>query len=139
MKSYSARKVFAPRELRLLARAERLVACAPGKLHGEYVRCHELARAVGRILGLPVADGWYGFVEHSWLWTKQPDLVDGPLGLLPNILDVYVPGRVPQVELVHVSAGCLLSAYRPNRPREDIDLELVNELVSLCRSGRKRS
>lgn len=54
------------------------------------------ARFVGARLDLVVQDGYFGFVEHSWLWTgPQPQLI----WQIPNILDTYVPGALPQVQL----------------------------------------
>ena len=103
MKGYAEREVFTERELTLLNMATALVDLVPYELDGEPVRCHELARAVGVVLDLQHEDGKFGFVEHTWLWTS-------PLGEiapwhLPNILDVYVPGSLPQVQLVHMKAG----------------------------------
>lgn len=67
----------------------------------EKFRCHELARAVGKALGLPHVDGYYEHIQHTWLWTCP--LPPPPFGYnqrMPNILDVYVPGGHPQVQLV---------------------------------------
>lgn len=62
MRAYAARHVFSAEEKRYLARAMRLVDLAPTcDEHGREVRCHELARAVGQVLRLPVVDG---VVQH---------------------------------------------------------------------------
>lgn len=135
MKGYAECEIFSKRELKLLQTAQALVRRVPGRVQprrgvrAQWVRCHELARAIGKILKLEVADGWYGFVEHSWLWTSRSQRIDGQhLGPLPNILDLYVPGRLPQVQLVHTSATVGLQ-YRPGSPRDDINDELVAQLA----------
>ncbi len=134
MKSYAEREVFNANELRLLKQATALVARVPAE--GRDVRCHELARAVGLILGLPVHDGAFGFVEHTWLWTAEPNAMlrdeRSPMWMLPNILDVYVPGSLPQVQLVHLSTG-LPARYRSGKPREDVQQDVVLELLRVMR------
>ena len=110
MIGYAEREVFTNDELVMLGRAQKLVEPVPYELDGEPVRCHELARAVGRMLGLEHEDGHFGFVEHTWLWTGEYD-GKGHRWSLPNILDVYVPGSVPQVQLVHMGATGLPSRY----------------------------
>jgi len=99
MIGYAQREIFTPLELKLRDHANTLVAIAPYEIDGEPVRCHELARAIGAVLGLQHEDGRFGFVEHTWLWTKPIDREHAPW-MLPNILDVYVPGSVPQVQLI---------------------------------------
>lgn len=97
MKSYAYSR-FSATEIRALQLATVLV----NKV-GEanfLVRCHELARAAASVLGkygdeykYDVVDGMYGPIEHTWLVTDRG-----------NILDVYVPGREPQVQLIDMSA-----------------------------------
>ena len=130
MKSYAEREVFNVNELSLLNQATALVARAPGSFDHHYVRCHELARAVSLLLGLPVCDGMFGFVEHTWIWTEEP--AGRPLWTMPNILDVYVPGSLPQVQLVHLSTG-LPARYRAGEPREDVRQDVVLELLKAMR------
>lgn len=148
MKGYAEREVFTARQMKLWRRAVELVERVPGvvspstqarwNMADRYVRCHELARAAGRILGLEVADGWYGFVEHSWLWTQPPDRIDGQmLGPLPDILDVYLPGHLPQVQLIHMYSS-LLQQYRPSAPRTDVNERVVDGLEHLMRTGRRK-
>src|SRR5437763_1419140 len=83
---------------------------------GNELRCHELARAVhlvvhAREYKLVVVDGKCGPIEHSWI-----HLSDGV------ILDPYVPGRMPAVQLVDLVVG---TAYRPGAPRDDIRQAVV--------------
>lgn len=129
MISYSQISVFSVREVELLRRASAAVLRfpdAPG------LRCHEVARAAGRVLGLTVQDGHYGLIEHSWLWTSGPEGFFGS-GRYPNILDVYAVGSLPQVRLVDM--GHFLPenrAYRFSRlgeSREDVREDVVAELV----------
>lgn len=136
MRSYSARCVFAPPLLDLLAVATEFVARVE-EAAGAELRCHELARAVARFLRLPracVQDGYYGFVEHSWIWVPGPP--DDPLTRRagwPHILDVYAVGRLPQVQLVCGDSPALPHvgwSYRPDRDRTDVDEALVARLVS---------
>lgn len=94
MKSFASNR-FSEGELRALRLAEIYVA----KI-GEapfLIRCHELAHAMQRIfisLGIQfeTVDGMYGPIEHTWLVTTRG-----------NILDTYVPGREPQVQLIDMS------------------------------------
>lgn len=138
MRSYSETHVFTPEELDLLQRAMYLVAAIPD-VPG--LRCHEVARAVGKVLGLQVQDGHYGLVEHSWLWTRPWTWGKYP----PSVIDVYSVGSLPQVRLVDVSCiglphlrhdddprdGCSLknTGYRPGEPRDDVDEEAVKFLL----------
>ncbi len=131
--SYSEREVFDTRELDLWRRATRLCAYIPERFAN--VRCHELARAVGRVLALPVEDGLYGFVDHSWLWTRPVQRLPTSRIGWPNILDVYAVGRLPMVMLVASEPTGLPHvgwAYRtgPDR-RQDIDERQVEELANL--------
>ncbi len=123
MKGYAAAEIFSACELQFLARAQRLVELAPHELDGKLVRCHELARAVGSVLDLVTVDGWYGMADHSWLCTTPPREFDTP----PNILDVYAPGRLPQVQLVH-STTHLPFEYRRGDWRKDIRFDVIEEL-----------
>lgn len=126
MRGYAERKVFMRYETALLREAEVLVQKAPDEMLGEEVRCHELARAVGEILGLEVADGHFGFVEHSWLWVRPPVSQLRPW-TLPNILDVYVPGAMPQVQLMHMGHTGLPQRYSPHPIRDLVVRDSVVE------------
>jgi hypothetical protein len=134
MLGYAETDVFSGAELGLLQRAKTIVAWLPATICGSAVRCHELARAVQHLLlHTEVCDGWYGMVEHSWLWTKKPerfvvDDVEHLLGPFPNILDVYAPGRVPQVQLV-ANSSALPFEYRRGDPRKDVRADVIAALV----------
>lgn len=109
MKSYSEREVFTARHLELLRQATSIVDALPD-LPDERLRCHEVARIVGRILGLSVLDGYAGIAEHSWL-----RVVPGPEGKVGVWLDVYTVGRLPMVQLVWPSR------FHGNELREESD------------------
>jgi hypothetical protein len=125
MISYSEREIFGEREQELLWRATDLV-----KRVQVEPRCHELARAVGQVLKLPHQDGYYGFVEHTWLWTEERE--EYHPWSLPNLLDVYSVGSLPQVRLVdmkHTGPGHV-QIYRIGTPRDDISTHAVALLVA---------
>lgn len=103
------------------------------------LRCHELARAIGRVLELPVQDGQYGPVEHSWLWLEEAPFPEHreQQRCWPNILDVYVPGSLPMVQLVYTGIGRRLpqvEAYSMGEARTDIDTECIRKLLAFLRS-----
>jgi len=66
MKGCAATEVFSTAYQQLWTTATQLVELVPESWE---VRCHELARAVGSVLDLPVQDGQFGSIEHSWLWV----------------------------------------------------------------------
>jgi len=117
---------FTQKELSLWRIAKEIVQDVPDQFDGEDIRCHELARVVASYLDIPYQDGRYGFVEHTWLWTTP---LEGELHRwkLPNILDVYVPGQVPQVQLIHTSTHLPLP-YLWGPPRIDIRENVVESL-----------
>lgn len=135
MRSYSEKSVFAKSIRAQFATATAFVERAREKPR-EVIRCHELARAAAVVLGLPpacVQDGYYGFVEHSWLWVPGPpkNPITRRLGW-PHILDVYCVGRLPQVQIVACDNPGLPHvgwSYRPDSPRTDIDAEMVERLT----------
>jgi hypothetical protein len=121
MIGHARRHVFTETQLYLLAQATRMVQAMPDEVNGEEVRCHEVARAVGHVLGLDVVDGKYGAVDHSWCVHSPPTR---------DVLDPYTIGRVPQVQLVCGSA--LLpefASYRAGEVRADIREHVVAILV----------
>lgn len=127
MRSYAELEMFKPTEIEKWKEAVVLTERVPDRIFGELVRCHELARAVGKLLELPVQDGYYSFVEHSWLWLWPYD-PDDPY--IPNVLDVYVPGRVPQVQLVHTNSSAFPREYRRgNGERDDIRNDALEEIL----------
>jgi hypothetical protein len=134
MKGYSAYEVFSKEELKCFNYATELV----GRLsESKTLRCHELARAVGSVLGLQHQDGYYGFVNHTWLWTtplEWNDLTTYTRLGFPNILDVYSVGSLPMVRLVdgkHTSLPHVGWAYRPDHyaAPPSIDNDLVKSLI----------
>jgi hypothetical protein len=137
MKGHSERELFTPREVALFERARAYVHALDESR--PTLRCHELARAVGLLLDLPHQDGFYGFVDHSWLWTEPlPSKLIGRINF-PNVLDVYSVGSLPMVRLVdgkHTSLPHVGWAYRPGEERKDIDMHLVHNLVMKMRAGQ---
>lgn len=135
MISYVQRQIAAE-FLRAHELALALVARVPNHLdeRGREIRCHELARAVARELlrraglgtpGIRVVDGRLGAIEHSWLELTSA-LKD------QAILDVYTPGRVPQVQLIDkhpVITACYRESPTFTGPR--IHLETIDRLCCL--------
>ena len=135
MRGYAEVEVFSAAEIELWRRATALVGALPDPADIDHIRCHELARAIGEELGLGIQDGHFGFTEHSWLWaTPKVDNTE-LIWRLPNILDVYVPGEVPQVQLIHVSSA-LPMPYRFGPPRTDIRMSDLETLRRLLRGSR---
>lgn len=125
MKGYSELQVFQQRELQLFREATDIVAVLPERAQGEFIRCHEVARVVGHILGLDVIDGKYEIgAEHSWLPIVQKR---GKYSWW-SILDPYVVGRVPPVQLVAV-VPLIPNRYIPGAPRDDIRTDVVDYLL----------
>lgn len=134
MIGYAERHVFTMREKDLLRRARLLVERAPYEAFGEPVRCHELARAVGRVLDLEHQDGRFGFVEHTWLWTERLSDKFAPPWVLPRILDVYVPGSLPQVQLVDTASGLPPRYYLSNVFDVVIREDVIEEIIQWFRT-----
>jgi len=125
MITYAERACFDPAHLELLARVQAYIERVSDRW-GNELRCHELARAVADVLAhrdLIVVDGKCGPIEHSWLCFS-----DG------KILDPYVPGRVPAVQLVDPIAG----SYRPGNKRRDIKQAIVDQLIREMRKTPTR-
>jgi hypothetical protein len=115
--TYAERACFHSAHTCTLARTQTLVARV-SDTWGNELRCHELARAIRRVLAdstLTVVDGHCGPVEHSWLRFS-----DG------SILDPYVPGRLPAVQIVD---AIMATAYRPGARRDDVRQAVVQRLV----------
>ena len=130
MEGYAKTHIFKARELVLLDRATIFVKRIRDR--EPEIRCHELARAVGRVLHLEVQDGYYGYVDHSWLWISHLEVGHSDRMGLPNILDVYSVGQLPVVRLVDCAHSQLPHAgfaYRPGVFRSDINESLVTKLV----------
>lgn len=121
---YSEREIFQGSLIRELQRTkllvgrieESVIASVTG--HPE-IRCHELARAVTAFLSphWEVVDGKLGHVDHSWLRHRR------------FILDVYVPGRLPMVQLVDDGSWALPKAgYTPGPLRGDIRENVIDAI-----------
>jgi hypothetical protein len=65
MKGYSEVEVFSEEEKELMRCADSLIANLDEVKLSTRLRCHELVRAVGQVLELPVHDGLYYAVDHS--------------------------------------------------------------------------
>lgn len=141
MLGYSYTNVFTQFEINFYKRAVELVEKIPERVNNELVRCHEVARVVGTILGLPVTDGKYGSVDHSWCWVS-PDLDGERPG---NILDVYSIARLPVVQLVGFGipgVECISnrSLYVPYPfPRKDINQTTVDTIIYIVGCSSKRT
>lgn len=137
MRSYTEREVFGDASQALWADAVAIVERIPSTW-GNELRCHELSRAVAELLRLrggswfitsavKVVDGKLGAIEHSWLVCVQRTR-GGTTYVKQPILDVYCPGRMPQVQLIDdyfaVSRG-----YEIGEPRTDIKHDIVRKLV----------
>lgn len=138
---YAERCVFSDRAVSALQIAETLVGRV-GACWGNELRCHELARAVQGCLreaGHPrarVVDGRMGSIDHSWITLPDCSLQTG--FNLPPILDVYVPGRLPQVQLI--DASWLISAdYVAGSERLDVRHDVVQRLAREMQSPASRA
>ncbi len=135
MKSYSERKIFDGWCQQAFELATYLVDMLPKhELDGREIRCHELARAVGSVIGWmgfknTVQDGKLWSIEHSWLVIGEP---------YGKILDVYVPGRLPQVQLLDTHYA-VMRGYEPDRDsryastRTDIRGEDIEEIIGMLK------
>lgn len=141
MTPYVQRDIFMAFEQVAFARANRLVGCV-GSHWGNELRCHELTRAVHVVLDIGsarVVDGIIGVVEHSWIEIGVPvaELERKRVDRGDNrkvILDVYCPGRLPQVQLIDPFV-LLRPLYKERKPRTDIRTEVVASLVGEMRKG----
>lgn len=130
MQSYSEREIFDPKYILCMRLVERLVERLPDKVHGDPLRCHEVARIALDVIEksfdvrVAVLDGHYGPVEHSWLLLQSRDPKK-----MHVILDPYAVGRLPPVQLVSVNLGHA-ALYRVGNQRDDIRAEVLLELAS---------
>lgn len=128
MNGYSSLEVFTEHDKKCARAAHLVVMNLPDKHDGdqcEWVRCHEVARIVAKMIESPgvapakVVDGHYGSVHHSWI-------------VLPStvILDCYSVGRLPVVQLVTTMGVAYPDLYRPAKaPRDDIRQDFIDEWV----------
>ncbi len=123
-----AERVWVPaRTAEVFRYARSLVARVPSHLdpEGREVRCHELARAVARCLAgqrvaHQVVDGLLWAVDHTWIVLPDPGR--------RLLLDMYAPGRLPQVQLICDDA-CVSRGYTPGEERTDVRWSVVDHLV----------
>lgn len=132
-KLFTLKRSFRERRNRtLLDYANIIVEAIPNTVNGELVRCHEVARIVASILNLWVQDGFYGYVDHSWCWTREPPKEFIGMSNMPNILDPYCVGSLPQVRLLAGGSTSLPhtgTSYRMGLPRTDINQKFVDKTV----------
>ena len=134
MKSYSERQIFTNVELATWCDAVDLVKRVPSlSTRTPEIRCHELARAAHECLKnlghtTFVIDGSLYSIEHSWLIIKA----DRPQYA---ILDVYCPGRVPQVQLID-QHFVIARGYVPGETRTDVRVRECADLVHAMEYAR---
>lgn len=138
MIGYNARRTFRKEERYLLKKAIEFVRSVNEKAICRRfpvfvnIRCHELARAVGKLLRLRVVDGYvveqFGIGDHSWLLT--------PAG---NILDVYAVARLPVVQLVQQERHALARTYQEGHLTLDVPINkgVVDALVKMMSEEEK--
>jgi hypothetical protein len=137
VKSYAERQIFHEAAMAIWADAVDIVKRVSPR-HGNEVRCHELARAALTALealnheklvmanaSLQLYDGQLWAIEHSWLVYRWNDEV-APKRF---ILDVYTPGRLPQVQLLDGEHFAICRGYKPGPVRTDIDLSMFATLL----------
>lgn len=122
MKSLASKRTFVPIAQEVASYAAEIVAAIPDPPEGESeLRCHEVARVVHALLMQKFAgdqrlgpalviDGYCNaispqHIDHSWIEFKVNDasLAGWPPAYLVMILDVYVPGSLPQVRLMRAA------------------------------------
>ena len=133
VRGYSEKEVFTSFELGKLGAARDYVARIDEAKIAGIIRCHELVRAVGRLLQLAHEDGVYaaagsaGGVDHSWLLVPHSSKTS-VAGY--SILDVYAVGRLPQVQLLHCGLTVPHHAsFIPRGERSDVDKVMVLRLM----------
>lgn len=136
MKSYAERQIFHVVAQAIWCDAVDIVRRVSDRW-GNEVRCHELARAALTALQalnqrklneanatLGLVDGKLWAIEHTWLTYTRNDQT-APRQF---ILDVYTPGRLPQVQLIDMHFS-IARGYNSGEARKDIDLELYAKLL----------
>jgi hypothetical protein len=127
---YNADHTFSEKQIRVMKRAADIVAWINDQSLGagrhDMMRCHEVARIVGLLLDLPVVDGKYGAVDHSWLILNA-------YRSKACILDVYSVGSLPMVQLRDASIPGADKLYRHGDLRTDIHQKIVDMEIDLWR------
>jgi hypothetical protein len=92
---------------------------------GDPLRCHELVRIVQRafvdhgVFEEMIVDGKFGVIEHSWLRVERD-----------VILDVYLPGALPQVVVWNVlPIHPITELYKTSAPRDDIRKDVIQDVL----------
>jgi hypothetical protein len=134
MISHVEREIFTPEEVAVWCDAVDLVRRVSVQW-GNELRCHELVRAAHKCLGqlgrrTEIVDGKLFAIEHSWLSIVGPA---APPGLvrdlrLYSLLDVYCPGRLPQVQIIH-NHFIVARGYEEGPARTDINESIVARVV----------
>ena len=135
MRSYAERQIFSERAMAMWCDAVDLIKRVSPTWNNE-LRCHELARAAQTALNklrfrsepyeLRVVDGRLYSIDHSWLVYEVPRYREL---YARRILDVYCPGRLPQVQLIDGDHFAVTCGYEPGKTRTDIRLDVVKKLV----------
>jgi hypothetical protein len=112
--------------------------------HGNEVRCHELARAALKALtelnqsklqrngaSLELVDGRLWLIEHSWIVFsgRYAAALARHESSRRYILDVYCPGRLPQVQLLDDHFAVARGYEASPAACVDVNLGLVARLV----------
>lgn len=122
MRSYSERRIFTARELDCYRRAVQLVDRIDETVFEGELRCHEVARAVGKILELPHEDGRYIYADHTWLRVTCT--------VSNAILDVYAVGAMPPVQLLDAFPPLRRNGlYLRKEERTDIRQDIIDTLL----------
>jgi len=91
-----------------------------------YIRCHELARAVKTTMfgddEAQIVDGLMNSVDHTWILLFTHGV----------ILDVYTPGRLPMVQMIHHHTF-IARQYAVGAARTDIREDVVKMLMDKMR------
>jgi hypothetical protein len=133
MEGWAVRKIFGKDVLATMYDVDRWMFEIDVSWSLDEIRCHELARAVairldldirGKTLSPQIIDGQVDAVEHTWILLNDK----GKRALL----DVYTPGRMPQVQLIDCH-WTVAKNYKKGEFRTDIRLDVVDRLVEELR------
>lgn len=145
MRSYAERAIFHATAMHVWADAVDIIKRVSDR-HGNEVRCHELARAAIYALValdqqrmydanaiLELVDGKLYAIEHSWIVYRWLDLIS------PRrfIIDVYCPGRLPQVQLIDGDHFVVARGYEQGPARTDINKSMVEQLTREMQRGTR--
>jgi len=141
MISYAARQIFSELAQYIWCDAVDIVARVSTRW-GNELRCHELARAAHAALWalnrwrldevgatLSVVDGQLWAIEHSWLVYQIPGRCSTTQYAKRFLLDVYCPGRLPQVQLIDDHFSIMRGYEDSGKVRGDVDCSMVAKLT----------